>query len=374
MQFERVHAGVVLTERHSFEGLDGLRGVAAFAVVLHHASNRLTSAPLAVDLFFALSGFVIDYAYRQRLVEGALSAVGFGLERLVRLYPLYLYGLLIAIIVQAVRTAAGEANWTWGLLAQCAGLELFFLPRFETFPPFRVFPLDTNFWSLFFEVLVNALYVLRRWAQRDIVIITLAGLGMFVGAAYIAHTPFLGWQTDRFVGGFPRALFSFFLGVGLQRAWAAGILPPIRVPFLALAVITFGLFVFAPAKQQTLYNFGFILIASPAIIGVAAMSSVETWMRPLARWLGRISYALYVVHFPLIDGLQAAYNLLLGRPVVAQTPIWLVFPIALTSVLVAHFSTRFFDEPVRAKLKPMVRRVSGGAKIQSPEESARATI
>jgi len=64
------------TTRQHFEILDGLRGVAAIAVVIFHfmeitipdpKNNFIAHAYLAVDFFFCLSGFVIAYAYDDRL-------------------------------------------------------------------------------------------------------------------------------------------------------------------------------------------------------------------------------------------------------------------------------------------------------------------
>ena len=58
-----------------FLALDGLRGVAAFAVVLYHLGEVFgppipVNAPLAVDFFFMLSGFVLAHAYGERLRAG----------------------------------------------------------------------------------------------------------------------------------------------------------------------------------------------------------------------------------------------------------------------------------------------------------------
>ena len=61
---------------HRFIFLDGLRGIAAVVVVIFHFSQDgnirqlFPSAPIAVDLFFCLSGFVIAWAYYQKLSTG----------------------------------------------------------------------------------------------------------------------------------------------------------------------------------------------------------------------------------------------------------------------------------------------------------------
>jgi peptidoglycan/LPS O-acetylase OafA/YrhL len=86
--------GLNTERKHRFLALDGLRGVAAFAVVLYHFrwSNHLTgpfqNGYLAVDLFFILSGFVI-YANYSALPD-LRSALHFIWLRFFRVYPLHL--------------------------------------------------------------------------------------------------------------------------------------------------------------------------------------------------------------------------------------------------------------------------------------------
>ena len=96
-------------KRH-FEVLDGLRGTAAFAVVLFHifewlfpryADNPLRHAYLAVDFFFMLSGFVIGYAYDDRWPKMKIGE--FLRTRLIRLHPLVLLGVAIGVFGLLVR-------------------------------------------------------------------------------------------------------------------------------------------------------------------------------------------------------------------------------------------------------------------------------
>ena len=92
--------------------LDGLRGMAALFVVAYHGLSPfgLTAwgaahAQLAVDFFFALSGFVLATTYRPRLGAG-LSAASFLLRRWIRLAPLALAGLAFGWLVQGARGLA----------------------------------------------------------------------------------------------------------------------------------------------------------------------------------------------------------------------------------------------------------------------------
>lgn len=88
----------MISRGKQFETLNGLRGVAAMVVVAFHWFGGLTNGYLAVDFFYVLSGFVIAYAYGNRLRNG-LSLRGFLAIRLIRLYPLYLFGTVLSTLV-----------------------------------------------------------------------------------------------------------------------------------------------------------------------------------------------------------------------------------------------------------------------------------
>ncbi|MDJ1473349.1 acyltransferase family protein [Cytophagaceae bacterium DM2B3-1] len=92
------------TTQH-FAILDGLRGIAAIAVVIFHfmeiifpdpSKNFIAHAYLAVDFFFCLSGFVIAYAYDQKLPQIGIAT--FFTLRLIRLHPLVLIGSIIGLL------------------------------------------------------------------------------------------------------------------------------------------------------------------------------------------------------------------------------------------------------------------------------------
>ncbi|WP_286772069.1 acyltransferase [Sphingomonas sp. 66-10] len=86
----------------SYHVLDILRGIAAMSVVVLHFPHAFApiAAPgayLAVDLFFAMSGFVLANAYDARLA-GGMKAGAFLRARLIRLFPFYLFALLLSTI------------------------------------------------------------------------------------------------------------------------------------------------------------------------------------------------------------------------------------------------------------------------------------
>ncbi len=79
-----------------------MRGIAAFAVILDHVPSGQPGAlvpnqPLSVDCFFILSGFALAHAYGAKL-ESGWSRSAFMRMRLIRLYPLYIFGALIGVL------------------------------------------------------------------------------------------------------------------------------------------------------------------------------------------------------------------------------------------------------------------------------------
>src|SRR5271163_1444656 len=92
--------------KEHFEVLDGLRGSAAFLIVVFHAFNYpfdfapplhlMHHAYLAVDFFFGLSGFVVAYAYDDRWTR--MSTFQFFRIRLIRLHPLVLVGATLGLL------------------------------------------------------------------------------------------------------------------------------------------------------------------------------------------------------------------------------------------------------------------------------------
>src|ERR1700749_5014935 len=95
----------ILQTKQHFEILDGLRGIAALSVVTFHfmeiiysdySKNFIGHGFLAVDFFFCLSGFVIGYAYDDRI--GKMGILEFFKSRIIRLHPLVISGSVLGLL------------------------------------------------------------------------------------------------------------------------------------------------------------------------------------------------------------------------------------------------------------------------------------
>lgn len=333
-------------------GLDLFRGIAAMMVLIGHIHSYYPGLPnpgssyLAVDLFFLLSGFVIAGAYDRRFDSG-WDTSNFLIVRLIRLYPLLLVGLSIGALRRTIQLWAGANPVPLPQIVVNVVCGLFMLPAPAIFGSNggSYFPLDDPAWSLFFELVVNAIYALsyRRLTQRMLVaIIAASGAGLLV-VIPIEGRHFTGPDWIYFASGFLRASFSFFFGILLYRSH-------LRVPqvddltalFLSAALLAF--LSFEPGPATALYRIAMGFIVFPAMV---ALGSVAVPGKSLSRvcWqAGAVSYAVYIVHMPVMQFLHVS--------LLRLNPHWEKLPLSgflAVSVFVAvcFLLDRFYDMPLR---------------------------
>lgn len=225
--------------------LDGLRGVAALLVVWYHIFEGFqfaSGAPmitvvnhgyLAVDFFFLLSGFVIGYAYDDR-VGKTLTLGAFFKRRLIRLHPMVIMGAVIGLVAYVIQ---GSVHWDGTHVALSAVMlallcALLFIPAvpgciYEVRGNGEMFPLNGPAWSLFFEYIGNILYalLLHRLSTKVLaVLVTMLGalLAWFTITNPTGYGMFgVGWTVDtlNLCGGLLRMLFPFAMGMLLSRVF-----------------------------------------------------------------------------------------------------------------------------------------------------------
>ena len=364
--------------------LDGLRGVAALLVVWYHvfegfqfASGSATIGGinhgyLAVDFFFMLSGFVIDYAYDDRWGKGRLTLKSFLCRRLIRLHPMVMMGALIGFVSFAL---TGFERWdgtcaTPALALTALAAAWFMLPAVPGMPREvrgngEMFPLNGPCWSLFFEYIGNLLYaiVLRRLSTR-----CLAGAAAVLACAltWFAVTDQsgygsigVGWTADttNLIGGALRMLCPFTLGMLVSRRFR-----PVKTrgAFWLCAAVLIALFHVPyieggePWSWNGVFESVCIIGVFPAIVWLAASgATTDRLSTRLCTFLGDISYPLYIVHYPLM---YAFYRWLIHTK---QYTLGATWPVALAvvaaSIVLAWACLRLYDMPVRRWLSRVVR-------------------
>ena len=166
MDKKRLSSDILKTRQH-FEILDGLRGIAALAIVIFHFMEWVFTDPgkniighgfLAVDFFFCLSGFVIGYAYDNRIEE--MGVMNFFKSRLIRLHPLVILGAVLGILSFFFDPFSNQSElYSTGKLILLFICTVFLIP----FPvmedrAFNLFGLNAPLWSLFWEYVANIIY------------------------------------------------------------------------------------------------------------------------------------------------------------------------------------------------------------------------
>jgi peptidoglycan/LPS O-acetylase OafA/YrhL len=360
---------------HEFVVLDGLRGIAAIAVVTRHAWQFFPSEPLvgpprnvlvgpfyesylAVDFFFLLSGFVLAHAYGNRLKE-SMSIAQFMAARLIRLYPLYFLGLATSFVL-AIYTAMhhGPVPLTDNIVAM--SFETFFLPA-----PVAVnlFPLNLVSWSLFFELIANLLFAIS-WCRINA--IKLIG---FVGAcaiALIASVSF-GWlgfggmnggaMADGFYwgsewAGLLRALTSFSGGVLIYEVWQRRPIFPIS-PLIPTFVLTLILIANPLPRYAKSFDLAAVLVVFPLIVLFAASLKPRPWLANICVLLGTASYGVYVLELPISDAMWRIIGKLGAQQFFTPGLIsgLMFLTVLLPTILLVD---RYYDVPLRRKLSSLL--------------------
>lgn len=351
--------------RHSYVVLDGMRGVAAAAVVTYHAnldfgtSRWLPSAYLAVDLFFVLSGFVIAHAYEHRFASG-MTTWGFMRDRLIRFYPLYFLAIVIPpISLFAAKQMGYNVQNTLNSVLSAFLWNIFFLPVPQN-PPSTVplFPLDPPAWSLLFELIVNlAFVVVWRFLtnSRLMLVIAVSAVGVFI--CTIRFGPVQGgWNSETFAVGLARVFYSFPLGVLLHRmrqdkrfGGAAAALPLIGTGGFLIAPDYWGTF-------SGLYSLIAVILISPTLVAIGAHVDVRSRAaQQVCTMLGIASYGVYVLHQTLTFLFLRVVQLSLGNGFAAHGNVMTaVFVIVM--LLVALILYRVYDWPIRTWLRYRFQR------------------
>ena len=356
-----------------YELLDGLRGTAALLVISYHIGEGFATSPvdqhvnhgyLAVDFFFILSGFVIGYAYDDRWGK-SLNIGNFFRRRLIRLHPMVIMGAVLGVEAYCIQ---GCVQWdgtavplTMVLLAFL--LNLFLLPVIpgtgtDVRGNAEMFPLNGPNWSLFFEYIGNILYALflRRLSTRWLTALTaVAGLGL--GAFAVGNLSGyghlgVGWSMIdwNLLGGFLRLMFSFSIGLLMSRVFrpvkirgAFWICSAIVAVLLSLPHIGGG----EKMWMNGLYEAVCTLFIFPALVWLGASGkTTDKVTSKVCRFLGDISYPVYVVHYPLM---YLFYAWLWGGE--ERIPFSEAWPAALLvaagSILLSWLCLRFYDMPLR---------------------------
>ncbi|RYG02758.1 MAG: acyltransferase [Chitinophagaceae bacterium] len=351
----------LLKTKQHFEILDGLRGIAAVAVLIFHflefiypdyVDNLFAHSFLAVDFFFCLSGFVIAYAYDTRLEK--IGFLNFIKLRLIRLHPLVVIGAVIGLLCWVfdpfvdLYSKYGPGQTIIMFVTSCLMIPY----PLVTERYFNLFHLNPPTWSLFWEYIANIFYaiVLFRIKNKWLWIATIiAAIGLFVEAKVSKYLG-VGWGGDSFRGGGVRVAFSFLAGILVYRSnWII----KNRLGFVVIGLMLLGAFMFPFSKT---FNWVIdplvVILYFPLIVALGAGASLSEGVSRICRFLGNISYPLYMIHYPFL-WIFGSY-IEKYKPSIGELK-YIVPVCAILLIALAYLILRFVDEPVRERLRNLMK-------------------
>lgn len=361
-------------------GLDGLRGVAVLAVVLFHAGVPwMRGGALGVSTFFTLSGFLITrLLLQEHRTDGSISLRAFWARRVRRLLPGALMAVALAgVVVVAVGTPAARrsfggdatsslldvANW-WFIAAGRSYQALFSAPS----------PLQ-HMWSLgveaqfywLYPVLLAGIVALARGRRGP-----LAAALVAVAAGSVLAPSVFGFDYDRAYYGTDARLAEILVGALmalLVDRWVARgrfdqpvFRRAIGIEGLGAAVLLLVVWTNGSITLDVIRNGGLALHAvvsavvmlAACVPGTALAGALST--RPLVG-LGRISYGVYLYHWPILVALGPMVG---GAD---RGPIGSVIRVVAALVLsvgAAALSYRYVEQPIRSGARFTPRATSAG--------------
>lgn len=346
--------------------LDAVRGLAAIMVAVFHYQGLFSENQffdfgyLAVDVFFVLSGMVLQAMYGGLIEEGRISAAEFALARFRRLYPMVIIaGAAVLALNLFFVPSSNVSVGSGGALVRAALL----LPSTGAG---NAFPANGPLWSLMFEAVVNVVWfaVMRLTGKQGFLVLAAAAV-TGGGLTVFSHGGSLnfGWQGDasEMVQGFVRALAGFCTGALLSLHWPRVEAGLRLVPALVPALLGLALIGIRPLLEQALPLIADVAPVCGAIIGLAALRNIKAprWSAHVCHTLGAISYPAYLLHAPL------------GRLVAATLPVGaggcVFLGVLLPGCYVVH---RCLEIPIQRGLKRLESRLKFRSALRALSEEA----
>jgi peptidoglycan/LPS O-acetylase OafA/YrhL len=351
--------------------LTGLRAVAATWVVLHHFREALlgllpalrpvepllNQGYLGVEVFFALSGFIISHNYANRLsADGSLR--DYLWARVARIYPVHLVTLLVMAALVVAAGARGMA-----LTSEARNTPLNFVGNLlmvQALPGLR--PFNWPAWSvccemaayLVFPLVAASLLRLRR-PQAGVLAAAAAAVGVAgvwglgaVGDSWSLSYPMMWW----------RITFGFGTGCLLWAWWRWGVTPGARWDAAAAAAVLAAVAWLwaAPTDSPQAFTVSPLLAVLVLCCASCAGPVARVLTSRLMMWGGRVSYSLYMTHFIVLLVVKklAWWDRFAAAPLPVRLAVLVGYLLAVTAAAAGTYYA--VEEPGRRALRRVVGR------------------
>ena len=328
--------------------LDGLRAVAAMTVLISHAGNlgifpeNRGNGQLGVMLFFVLSGFLMGHIYITSR-DKIFSVIDFYIKRLFRVVPLFVVVVVVSYIINLsvpgylfpITAENFLAHLTfrdgvWVLWTIPVELKFYLLFPAIGIPLVMIGDRRTRFW------IMTAWLVMSFFAGRS---------GKFAVVTYL----------NFFVFGVWLALFRELIQARLSSILVTLMIPLWMVIFVLIMPRTgLGLPLWGP---EWWHDIPYLIWAGLGVLMCTQNVPIIKMLFANApiRYIGGISYALYLLHYPVIRQMNR-----LEIPDITKFPLFLVIVI-----MIASASTFLFERPMQDFGKSLSSRIKDQRRYDS---------
>lgn len=337
--------------------IDGLRAIAISAVVIFHAfPHLLPGGYLGVDIFFVISGYLIASLLEQQLYVQRLNIVHFYQARCLRLVPALCVVLIVNLLLAPFIYSVVEQQ---ELINQTLGAALFFsnfyLENKEgLFSDLNAENPLLHLWSLGVEMQFYVFLATMAWLSHKN-LFSFRALCLGIGlASFVYAYWYMGIDEKKTFYSPLARLWEMMLGAVAALVFnkARNSAIHLKMPFLlpcaasvASLAVMYSLFFFTSTQATVVWKNLMPVVAAAVLLIAAPYTFLSRWLSvaPM-RWLGRISYSLYLWHWPFIAYITAWQVHLQAAPT-----LWLKLMALCISVVVAWLSYHYIEVPIRAK-------------------------
>lgn len=334
-------------------GIDILRGILAILVLMFHSIDvlpeesyeklKLILSPGAfwVFGFFVLSGFCISLSVYREISKEAYTPTRYLFARITRIFPLFYIGLMLAICVWFALDSQWESFPVGAFVSSLTGFQRFV----ELFPYFGVS------WSITYEWVYYLIFPCLIWLCRKRleylwlvgIAVSLVATVVFGGMWKISDEAF--WLIPFW--SIPLHGFCWFAGVGLLTYRGKFISESYKWPVFCLTIFTFvfsyGLELYSISNAKSVLfsklNIPFSSLFFSFLILSFFWISFEkiSWFKTIAKWLGLLSYPLYLFHVPIQE-------LMVRSWMSSERTFWQFLMVILVPLLVCGTIGVFFEK------------------------------
>jgi peptidoglycan/LPS O-acetylase OafA/YrhL len=356
--------------------IDGLRSVAIIPILLFHAGlTKMSGGFIGVDIFFVISGFLITSIIVREAEVGTFSLATFYKRRVVRIFPALFVTLALVLLAGCLFMLPSEVAPLGKSAAAAGGFvsNIYFWKTADYFAGSADLKPLLHTWSLGVEEQFYIFYPLmvmfimrymKRWLALAIGVVTLASFAFSMVLVLIGPNaafyllPSRAWELG--IGG----LVAVGVFPALPWRWLRTAAPLVGVALIAAGLAFIRPDSLFPAPWALAPCLGAALIIA---YGEGSLVGRALSIYPL-RWIGAISYSLYLLHWPII----AFYRLQTG---ITLSPVESFF-LVVASIAAAAASYYLIEQPVLRRFRsgPAVRILGVGTAVLAAGLAASAVV